>query len=535
MSFDITYVVDGSPVTETFHMSNTPEWNASGWNTDNQNEAWNSDNTSGLYMSFRYDYTPTRLHIWWSDNQLSTEITNIAIAHDTIDTEIIHKIDAKYLDKLEIRSSYPKLHGESNSYANLGFDTAGRLSILFNSARTDIDLDTYEGLSARINKDARTFVLNESDDSLISPIKLKPLVSGISSDTPTHEESGYTIIDKPLNYDVYRRTLELYEDGNYAYIKYYGKNGVGTWNSFTVVKRGDAFGRDGDDVRIIEKDNNAYFAVRVGSWYLDTIKDSPEWYIVKSDVIDTTCIPVDGETIIVEDNKLKAVGGGGGGGTPENMVTTDTAQAITANKVFYSGITIAQTGNKPAHKIVGDSSTKLEQYTHTLPIKNGTFAMMSDIPDVSGLATKAELEARTPRTRAYEINGLNELQQYFTDIHPNITGAYGEIIIQECNTSNRRSMMSMAIKLLFDHAETLPAGTALMTASPDLFTHRMMCFGEATCANTSIVTPTNQTRVAIGLNNATLYLSGALTPTYKVVNICSNFSVVMPEDSPSLR
>lgn len=263
-----------------------------------------------------------------------------------------------------------------------------------------------------------------------------------------------------------------------------------------------------------------------------------------------------GENITIDENNV--ISATGGGSTPENMVTTNTGQTITGYKKFINanGITFARAAaGKPQHKIIGAEGALTISYTHTLPDKSGTFAMTSDIPDVSGLATKAELEAdvtglnsaisdkadktyvdsRTLRTRAYEINGLAELQQYFTDIHPNITGAYGEIIIQECNTSNRRSMMSMAIKLLLNHTETLPAGTALMTASPDFFTHRMMCFGEATCANTSNVTPTNQTRVAIGLNNATLYLSGQLTTTHKVVNICSNFSVVMPEDSPSLR
>lgn len=287
----------------------------------------------------------------------------------------------------------------------------------------------------------------------------------------------------------------------------------------------------------------------------------------------------------------------GGGSAPTNMVTTDTAQNITAAKTFtdsagklvttvsqgqvlvddqritgeYENTNIAAgymrleqdndtkgggsaielmtgSGDPGSYVMVWDyvdgekdiaslyksdgigitTNNGANEFSLTYPLKSGTFALTSDIPDVSAKADKTYVDARTPRTRTYSINGLADLQLYFTNIHSNITAAYGEIMIHECDTETHRAIMSMSLRLTVNHTATLPVGTELMTAKPDFFTHRMACFGEATCTTgTNPTLITNQARIAIGLTSAKLYLSGTLTTTYKTVDICSNFSVVM--------
>lgn len=55
--------------------------------------------------------------------------------------------------------------------------------------------------------------------------------------------------------------------------------------------------------------------------------------LYKVEQVGATYIPVDGQTIIVEDGKLKAVSS-----TPSNMVTTDTKQDITGAKLFKQSV-----------------------------------------------------------------------------------------------------------------------------------------------------------------------------------------------------
>ena len=55
----------------------------------------------------------------------------------------------------------------------------------------------------------------------------------------------------------------------------------------------------------------------------------------------------DGTTITITDDGTISAVGGGGGSTPENMVTTDTAQNITGMKDFLNGLTISKGGSFP--------------------------------------------------------------------------------------------------------------------------------------------------------------------------------------------
>lgn len=207
--------------------------------------------------------------------------------------------------------------------------------------------------------------------------------------------------------------------------------------------------------------------------------------------------------------------------TPTNMVTTDTNQTITGNKTFRN-LTIIDgfgavypTGRSinnhkvitiqdfllPEKKSIAISPRTLylndeddNEYNIDIPEEDGTFALTSDIPDISGLATKEELEplatkeyvdSKIQKPVTIRINGT--LPATIGTFASNISGGYGsfsaiptdngticDLVVRiQCSslTANQELIkLNATYKTVYGQGYTAYVGTAATLASTSTIT-----------------------------------------------------------------